>query len=291
MFWLRSDDGTPDRMLPDSGDALSLFEAVLTSPWDRALLDRLQNEAGTIVPLLDDEVADIILERHAEHVDPEWLRHVCETLLTTTHQSLGGDDMVASLDRDNVSDLDTDVGSAFRELLLRSLPEELTDFKSFFSGLPTVEDDVFASLLALPEVDAAGHSGADLAQFAIIPSTIGEAALALSTAAAEVGVRADGAVLPVLLMLDRESVRPRSEMGCVARHEAIEHIGFVTDLWPETCARLLDWIGAALRYRPMLIKGFRAYPKNHSVLLQWHDSILNLNDQWSIKPDEIARIK
>jgi hypothetical protein len=280
-----------------SSEALRLLERVIASqdaePSARAeLLGSLQANSASVLPLLDQEAADSILAAHAEHLDPAWLCQILTRLLEPDQGPLDAE-MTASLDdtAEARSDRAAEVGSAFAELLLPSLTEELKDFAAFFAGLPEVDPEIYSGLLDLPEVRHAGESAFDLARFGIIPSTISEAALALSTLAAESGVRDDGTVVPVILDLRRDHEREHTHRDdAIVRDEAVGRIAFVTDLWPESCDRLLDWIAGALVERPMLVKGFRADPDDRGYRLIWLDHPRTLEEQWHLGPKEAAEL-
>lgn len=183
-------------------------------------------------------------------------------------------------------DEDSSVGTAFRDVLIPTLPNHLTNFAGkIFLGAPTVEPEIREALLSDTSVQHGGPFAAELASFGITPVTI----LIGSQGVADLARRfciTEKIQIGQKLVLDRGGARTHSDtLPILDRDLSVRQVALVTELPAPTSERLFDWLGTVSGYINQLFNGFDAELWGDELRLQRTDeTVQNLFERWFSPP-------
>jgi hypothetical protein len=268
-----------------STHAWLLLEAVLRPHPGPEAFHALREHAALVLAYLEHPSAGALFQKYEAELSAEKLADI--------YAALGSEEVIDETEV-NIRDAllraseseDSDVGSAFREVLVPALPDHLTNFAGrVFLGAPTVEPEIREALLSDISVKHGGPVAAELASFGLTPVTI----LAGSQGVADLARRfcvAEKIQIGQKLVLDRGGTRTHSGvLPILDRDLSIREVTLVTELPTPTSERLFDWLANVSSYTNHLFNGFDAELWGDELRLQRTDeTVENLFERWFSPP-------
>jgi RNA polymerase sigma factor (sigma-70 family) len=265
-------------------DVQSLLKEVLTSPGKSHLLAEVRQRA--------DEILDY-LER-AEPAgwatgDPEWLAEV--------YGAIGGEEELSPEDTATLDSMvsatrseESFIGYAFKEALIRDLPEEVPSLEARLAGMPMVETEELKELIDTPSVQAALPQAEKLILYGVTPLTVFYATEAIGSL---IGRLARHKVTPggALILEEHDRGKPdvwlMTSRGNVLTHPIVlNEIANMAECSAGTAAVLLPWLVAVARFRPFVFRGLEAKALKGAVALETVTEVTeDLVIRWSATVD------
>ncbi|MGH9318089.1 MAG: sigma-70 family RNA polymerase sigma factor [Thermoanaerobaculia bacterium] len=252
-------------------DVQSLLKEVLASPGKQHLLDEVRHRAGEILDHL--ERAESLEEWGKASDDAEWLAEV--------YGAIAGDEELSSEDKTTLDAMvsatrgeESSIGYAFKEALIRNLPEEVPSLESRLAGLPMVDEEEQKELFDTPAVQAALPQAAGLIVYGVTPLTIFYATEAVGGLIGRL-MRHRIVRLDADLVLeecdrvtpDRSPVMTTSRGFVLAHPMVLNEIVKVAECSAATAPVLLFWLVNVARFRPFVFRGLEAKPREGAVAL------------------------
>jgi RNA polymerase sigma factor (sigma-70 family) len=272
-----------------SAHARALLEAVFNPAAGPEAFHALRQHAALVLDFLEQSAGEELLEKHGAHLSVLRLADIyaalgCQQILDEKEVSIRDALLEASETEDS------NVGSAFSEVLVPNLPDDLTDFVGrVFLGAPRVESAVYQLLLGDLSVKHGGPKAIDLARFGITPVSV----LLGSQGVADVARRfciAENIRIGQKLILDRGGTREHSRsQPILVRDLSISEVKLVTELPSATAERLFGWLTTVSSYVSQLFGGFDAELMGDELCLRRTDqTVENLYERWFTPPPALA---
>lgn len=248
-------------------DVQSLLKEVLISPGTSHLLDEVRQRADEILAYLE----------HAEPADwgsgsnSEWLAEV--------YAAIGGEEELSPRDKETLNSMvsatqaeESFIGYAFKEALIRDLPEEVPSLEERLAGVPMVDKEELKELIDTPSVQAALPQAEKLILYGVTPLTVfyaTEAVGSLISRLARHKITPGGA----LILEEHDRGKPdlwlTTSRGSVLTHPIVrDEIAKMAECSAATAAVLLPWLVTVARFRPFVFRGLEAKPLDGAVALE-----------------------
>jgi RNA polymerase sigma factor (sigma-70 family) len=250
-------------------------------------VEELRAKSAQIIAFMEDAAGEEFFAKHASDFKPESIAQL--------YAALGSD---AVLDQEDQALLDSmlqasdaeekDVGKAFWQVLLPSLPSKLRFFEEVvFRSAPRIDGPHYKALLSEPSVISGGPAAAELARFGVTPVTVLTASQGIANLARRF---CTARAIPQmgtfsLQRSDRNTVSGRTSEHVLPRETSVEEVQMTSGTQPRTAACLFDWLSDVAETVPLVFDGFEAGLVGHDLRLRWTaSSVDDLYKRWSSQP-------
>ena len=247
-------------------DIRTLIERVLASPGNLELLAEVRRHASEIIEHLDELDSLEDWEKRVSEQEPLWLAEVLAALAGDEKLPEEDDATLTALFEANAAD-ESAIGYAFKEGLLRGLPERLADLGGWLRELPEIETQDQEDLLRTPSVEAARPVSENLVLFGVTPLTVFHATEAVTGLTERLG-RRKASSRSDSVIFDPSSPPTAGDGSFVLPLEAVlTEIQHRAECTRPVAMKLCPWLAEVAQFKPFVFRNFQASPLRTAVKL------------------------